>query len=643
MAGRWRTAVDSGAVFSFVLWEPVSPGTYYDFSPASSGPGTPVLTAKDSNGTIVLSLSSAVDANGSYLALGSGSFTASDGTVLADGFWLQAYLSAVTTSIFSGQVLTFQVDFYPAGATSPVRLLSADSQLLFSDDNSVPCTCVSTTSSDAYAGFENSLLLRGYASPMEDDGRGSTTPPASPSVGQKYVVPSGATGAWAGKDGQLATYNTSGWVFTQLTNGMTSYVRDRYVRVELINYSYNPTGVTTIQPSAATVAWVEDWVAASIAGDWEGSLKGSAATAPGSPALYDKWVITDTAGWPNATTVAGVGWVATAVVDQSSAALCWVYRRPQTGRFAYFQDVAKFEYYNGSTWVVVGQNIGLEELKNVSISASIGQDGYAVALDWNGGSPRYVLSASAGGGGGGGTTWLSGAGAPGAGLGSNGNYYLDTTGNVIYGPKAGGAWPGGITLGGSGTQLRYGAGAPGGGLGINGDFYIDTVALLIYGPKAGGVWPAGTSLVGATGAAGTNGADGTGVFFGAVVDVIAASTIKENPAGVAYSFSADYSQAFLIPTGYTLARFTAQCKSAYGLYVYSVGGGGALTQLTGSGFYNGVAGVDGGGYGIATVQSPLVAVTAGQTYVVHRTSVPPGGWTQAPYGVVTKASIELFK
>lgn len=39
-----------------------------------------------------------------------------------------------------------------------------------------------------------------------------------------------------------------------------------------------------------------------------------------------------------------------------------------------------------------------------------------------------------------GSAWHRGAGVPAAGLGSNGDYYLNTTNGDIYGPKAGGAW-----------------------------------------------------------------------------------------------------------------------------------------------------------------------------------------------------------
>lgn len=50
-----------------------------------------------------------------------------------------------------------------------------------------------------------------------------------------------------------------------------------------------------------------------------------------------------------------------------------------------------------------------------------------------------------------GTQILSGSGAPTSGVGVNGDWYIDTTNEILYGPKASGSWPGsGINLGGSG-------------------------------------------------------------------------------------------------------------------------------------------------------------------------------------------------
>jgi hypothetical protein len=83
------------------------------------------------------------------------------------------------------------------------------------------------------------------------------------------------------------------------------------------------------------------------------------------------------------------------------------------------------------------------------------------------------------------TKVLSGSGPPSAGLGNNGDFYIDTSvvPYVFYGPKTGGAWGTGVA---SSNTVRNGTGAPGAGVGLNGDFYLDTatVPYTIYGPKA---------------------------------------------------------------------------------------------------------------------------------------------------------------
>ncbi len=56
--------------------------------------------------------------------------------------------------------------------------------------------------------------------------------------------------------------------------------------------------------------------------------------------------------------------------------------------------------------------------------------------------------------------------------------------------------------------IRNGSGAPSSGIGIDGDFYIDTSAEQIYGPKTSGAWGSGTSLVGPTGPTGATGPTG---------------------------------------------------------------------------------------------------------------------------------------
>jgi hypothetical protein len=56
------------------------------------------------------------------------------------------------------------------------------------------------------------------------------------------------------------------------------------------------------------------------------------------------------------------------------------------------------------------------------------------------------------------------------------------------------------TNGTNGKTVLHGTGVPSAGTGTEGDFYIDTAADEIYGPKVGvGTWGSGTSLKGATG------------------------------------------------------------------------------------------------------------------------------------------------
>lgn len=62
--------------------------------------------------------------------------------------------------------------------------------------------------------------------------------------------------------------------------------------------------------------------------------------------------------------------------------------------------------------------------------------------------------------------------------------------------------------GADGNTILSGSGAPGGGTGVDGDFYINTANDEIYGPKSGGSWGSGTSIVGPQGSQGVKGDTG---------------------------------------------------------------------------------------------------------------------------------------
>ena len=128
--------------------------------------------------------------------------------------------------------------------------------------------------------------------------------------------------------------------------------------------------------------------------------------------------------------------------------------------------------------------------------------------------------------------------------GVDGDFYINTSTSMLFGPKANGSWPTGISLvgpqGPAGQTGQTGPAGPAGiqgpigpqgaagsngvagvdgktimngtsnptNQGVNGDFYINTSTNTFFGPKASGSWPAGVSLVGPQGPAGVQGATG---------------------------------------------------------------------------------------------------------------------------------------
>jgi hypothetical protein len=119
-----------------------------------------------------------------------------------------------------------------------------------------------------------------------------------------------------------------------------------------------------------------------------------------------------------------------------------------------------------------------------------------------------------------GKTVLNGTSDPDDGSdGVDGDFYIKTTTYFMFGPKAAGVWPAGYDLkgtdgspgdpGADGKTILYGIVNPT-SEGTDGDFYINTVTNYIFGPKSG-TWPTGTSLVGSSGPAGD---DGRTVLYG---------------------------------------------------------------------------------------------------------------------------------
>jgi hypothetical protein len=104
--------------------------------------------------------------------------------------------------------------------------------------------------------------------------------------------------------------------------------------------------------------------------------------------------------------------------------------------------------------------------------------------------------------------------------GAIGDVYVDLTGAVLYGQRTAASWPNsGVSLigptgasgsagaaGTNGNTILNGTVAPTASIGNNGDFYLNTSASVLFGPKASGAWPSsGTSIIGPQGPAGASG------------------------------------------------------------------------------------------------------------------------------------------
>jgi hypothetical protein len=76
------------------------------------------------------------------------------------------------------------------------------------------------------AGMDANLKRLGAIVCLSVKDRDLTSPPASPSAGDRYIIPSGATGAWAGKTNQIAVYIGGTWEYYVPKVGWLAYIED---------------------------------------------------------------------------------------------------------------------------------------------------------------------------------------------------------------------------------------------------------------------------------------------------------------------------------------------------------------------------------------------------------------------------------
>lgn len=72
----------------------------------------------------------------------------------------------------------------------------------------------------------NLLRLGRFGFHLSAKTRATTAPPGAPAAGDTYLVPVAATGAWAGKDGQIAVWDGADWAYGVPRTGWICFIED---------------------------------------------------------------------------------------------------------------------------------------------------------------------------------------------------------------------------------------------------------------------------------------------------------------------------------------------------------------------------------------------------------------------------------
>lgn len=77
--------------------------------------------------------------------------------------------------------------------------------------------------------MDANLVMLGAIVCLSVKDRDLTTPPASPTDGDRYIIPTGATGVWAGKTNQIAVRIAGAWQYYIPKVGWLCYIEDEGV------------------------------------------------------------------------------------------------------------------------------------------------------------------------------------------------------------------------------------------------------------------------------------------------------------------------------------------------------------------------------------------------------------------------------
>ena len=215
---------------------------------------------------------------------------------------------------------------------------------------------------------------------LDDERRGQIdlAPPASPTTGDRYIVPPDATGAWVGYWGNIAQWSGSAWTFTIPPIGSRVYSRKRNEYLTFVTtegYLILPSIVDDIiplvdpGPSIPSEHWIPDSLSMTFHQSYQGVIEDISLPITYSSAAYERRIVI--AGSP-APWDTYINYIATRMAwAQTGRNHNWIVHQPKTGEICWLNNPGAFYYYNGTNWVPLGSDISLNELSDVTLTGPV--------------------------------------------------------------------------------------------------------------------------------------------------------------------------------------------------------------------------------------------------------------------------------
>ncbi|MBN2691993.1 MAG: DUF2793 domain-containing protein [Burkholderiaceae bacterium] len=180
-------------------------------------------------------------------------------------------------------------------------------------------------------GMDANLAKLGAIVGLSVASRAVTDPPATAAEGDRYIIPTGATGVWDGKTGQIAVYTQANWAYYTPKTGWLAWVE---AETALLVYSAGAWAAAATSSGGGSTAPSTDAVAAYINARDQISPNGS-------EEVGRRFILPPNSEGP---------WAGHDYEIATLTASGWTYVVPGAGQLAYIENENRLTVFNGTNW-----------------------------------------------------------------------------------------------------------------------------------------------------------------------------------------------------------------------------------------------------------------------------------------------------